>query len=70
MLGGVASGMYPYILISTTDPALSLTAFNANTDSYGLTAGFAWFVVGFALVIAYQIYLHHAFWGKVRLDGD
>jgi cytochrome bd-type quinol oxidase subunit 2 len=35
-----------------------------------LTAGFAWFVVGFALVLAYQMYVHRAFWGKVRLDAD
>jgi len=68
MLGGVASGMYPYILVSTTDPALSLTVFGAATDSYGLAAGLTWFVVGFALVLAYQFYAHRAFRGKVRLD--
>ncbi len=70
MLGSVACGMYPHILISTSDPALSLTAFNAATDSYGLAAGLTWFVVGFALVLAYQIYVHRAFWGKVRLHAD
>ncbi len=70
MLGSVACGMYPHILASTTDPALSLTVFNAATDSYGLSAGLPWFVVGFALVLAYQIYAHRAFWGKVRLDAD
>ena len=68
MLGSVACGMYPHILVSTTDPALSLTAFNAATDSYGMVAGLTWFVVGFALVLAYQVYAHRAFWGKVRLD--
>lgn len=68
MLGSVACGMYPHILVSTTDPALSLTAFNAATDSYGLAAGLTWFVVGFALVLAYQMYAHRAFWGKVRVD--
>lgn len=70
MLGSVACGMYPHILVSTTDPTLSLTAFNAATDSYGLAAGLTWFVVGFALVLAYQMYVHRAFWGKVRLDAD
>ena len=69
MLGSAAWGMYPHILIATTDPAFSLTAFNAATNSYGLTAGLAWFTVGFALIIAYQVYAHHAFWGKVRLDS-
>jgi cytochrome bd ubiquinol oxidase subunit II len=70
MLGSVAFGMYPYILVSTTDPAFSLTAFNAATDSFGLAAGLTWFVGGFALVLAYQVYVHHAFRGKVRLDAD
>lgn len=70
MLGGVACGMYPHILVSTTDPALSLTVFNTATDSYGLAAGLVWFAVGFALVLAYQMYLHRAFRGKVRLDAN
>lgn len=69
MLASVAFGMYPHLLVSTTDPALSLTAFNAATDSYGLAAGLAWFLVGFSLVIAYQVYAHRAFLGKVRLDA-
>ena len=70
MLGSVACGMYPHILVSTTDPALSLTVFNAATDSYGLATGLTWFVVGFALVLVYQVYAHRAFWGKVRLEAE
>lgn len=66
MLASIMFGMYPYILVSTTDPALSLTVFNAATDSYGLTAGFAWFGVGFLLVVAYQSYVYSLFWGKTR----
>ena len=27
-------------------------------------------LVGFALILVYQIHLHRAFRGKVRLDGD
>ena len=70
MLGSVAFGMYPHILVSTTDPELSLTAFNASTDTYGMEIGFTWFVVGLVLVLAYQIYAHHAFRGKVGAYGD
>lgn len=70
MLGSVACGMYPYILVSTADPALSLTVFDAATNSYGLASGLTWFVVGFALVLAYQIYAHCAFRGKVRLEPE
>jgi len=69
MLASVGFGMYPHLLVSTTDPALSLTVFNAATDSYGLTAGFAWFGIGFALALAYQIYVHYLFWGKARADA-
>ncbi|MBA5867748.1 MAG: cytochrome d ubiquinol oxidase subunit II [Nitrospira sp. CR1.3] len=70
MLASVACGMYPHLLMSSTNPALSLTAFNAATDSYGLAAGLAWFVVGFFLLLAYQICAHRAFRGKVRLDAN
>lgn len=68
MLASVMFGMYPYILVSTTDRAFSLTVFNASTDSYGLTAGIGWFVGGFLLILAYQVYLHSQFLGKVRSD--
>ena len=66
MLVSVMFGMYPYILVSTTNLAFSLTVFNASTDSYGLTAGIGWFGVGFLLILAYQIYLHSQFLGKTR----
>ena len=74
LLGSVAWGCYPNILIATTDPAHSLTIFNASTSSYGLQVGVVWFVIGFVLIIAYQVYAHWVFWGKVpiteqRADG-
>jgi cytochrome bd ubiquinol oxidase subunit II len=73
-LGTIAWGCYPNILIATTDPANSLTIFNATADTYGLQVGVVWFVIGFVLIIVYQIYAHYAFWGKVpsteqRADG-
>lgn len=70
MLVSVMFGMYPYILVSTTNLAFSLTVFNASTDSYGLTVGIGWFGVGFLLILAYQIYLHSQFLGKTRLDDS
>jgi cytochrome d ubiquinol oxidase subunit II len=70
MLVSVMFGMYPYILLSTTDRAFSMTVFNASTDSYGLTAGIGWFVGGFLLILAYQIYLHSQFLGKTQADDS
>jgi cytochrome d ubiquinol oxidase subunit II len=66
-LGSVAWGMYPHILIATTDPAGSLTVFNATSGDYGLQAGLWWFVPGFGLVMAYSVIVHRAFRGKVRV---
>lgn len=68
MLVSVMFGMYPYILVSTTDRTLSLTVYNAATDSYGLTTGIGWFAGGFLLILACQIYLYSQFFGKTRSD--
>jgi len=65
MLASVMFGMYPYILVPTTDSAFSLPVFNASTDSYGLTIGIGWFGVGFLLILAYQIYLHSPYLNSI-----
>src|SRR5438552_5791788 len=65
MLGSVALGCYPNILIATREPANSLTIFNAATGAYGLQAGAVRFVMGFVLIIAYQVYGHRVSRGKV-----
>lgn len=68
MLGSVAWGCYPNILIATTEPANSLTIFNATAGAYGLQVGVVWFVIGLVLIIAYQVFAHRAFWGKVPIQ--
>jgi cytochrome bd ubiquinol oxidase subunit II len=68
MLGSFAWGCYPNILIATKDPANSLTIFNATAGAYGLQVGVVWFVIGLVLIIAYQVYAHRAFWGKVPIQ--
>lgn len=67
MLASIAWGCYPNILIATNDPANSLTIFNAAAGPYGLRVGLVWFLIGFALVIAYQVYAHRCFGGKVPI---
>ena len=70
MLGSVAWGCYPNILIATTNPSSSLTIFNSTAGAYGLRIGLVWFLFGFALAMTYQVYVHRVFWGKVRLDPE
>ncbi|MCI0428791.1 MAG: cytochrome d ubiquinol oxidase subunit II [Nitrospiraceae bacterium] len=67
MLASTAWGSYPNILIATNDPANSLTVTNATAGAYGMHVGLWWFLIGFGLIIAYQVYAHRVFWGKVQL---
>jgi cytochrome bd ubiquinol oxidase subunit II len=65
MLTSVAAGLYPYVLPSSTDPALSLTVYNTAAARYGLEAGLIWFIPGMLLTTAYFIYTYRSFAGKV-----
>lgn len=69
MLASAAWGSYPNILISTNDPANSLTVTNAPAGVYGLQIGLWWFLIGFILLITYQICAHQAFRGRVKLGA-
>lgn len=70
MLASTAWGSYPNILIATHDPAHSLTVTNATAGAYGMQVGLWWFLIGFGLIIAYQVIAHRAFRGKVTLGSD
>lgn len=71
MLGGAAFAMYPVLLPATTNPAYSLTIYNAKTGAYSLRVGLIWWTVGIALAIGYFSFLYRSFSGKVSLDhGD
>jgi cytochrome d ubiquinol oxidase subunit II len=67
MLASTAWRSYPNILIATNDPANSLTVTNATAGAYGMQIGFWGFLIGFGLIIVYQVIAHRAFWGKVQL---
>ncbi len=71
LLGSAAWGLFPNLLISTLDPAYSLTVSNASASPYGLRTALVWFLVGFSLVAAYSLYVYRSFWGKVDVSsGD
>ncbi len=69
MLASAAAGLYPNVLPSRIDPALSLTVHNAAAADYGLRVGLAWFVPGMALVAAYFVFAYRRHSGKVTEDG-
>jgi cytochrome d ubiquinol oxidase subunit II len=65
MLTSVAFGLYPLVLPSTGDPALSLTVANAAAAPYGLRIGLYWFIPGLLLTASYFVYTYRSFAGKV-----
>jgi cytochrome bd ubiquinol oxidase subunit II len=68
MMGGAAFAQYPYLLTASTDPAYSLTIYNAKTGPYSLRVGLLWWLVGITLALGYFIFLYRFFWGKVTLE--
>ena len=64
MLTSVVFGVYPYVL-PATNPAYSLTVYNAKAADYGLWIGIFWWVIGIALATGYFIYVYRRFTGKV-----
>ena len=65
MLASVAFGLYPEVLPSSADPALSLTVENAKAADRGLKIGLAWWIVGMVLATAYFVMVYRRFRGKV-----
>jgi cytochrome bd ubiquinol oxidase subunit II len=70
MLGGAAFAMYPYLLPASTDPAYSLTIYNARTGAYSLSVGLIWWGLGMVLAIAYFTFVYRSFRGKVQTDQE
>jgi cytochrome bd ubiquinol oxidase subunit II len=70
MLTSAVFGVFPYVLPSNTDPALSLTITNTATASYGLKVALVWWIPGMLLVAAYSAFIYRHFAGKVPLEED
>jgi cytochrome bd ubiquinol oxidase subunit II len=70
MLTSAAFGMYPYVLPSNRNPALSLTIENTAAARYGLGIGLVWFIPGIALAAAYFISTYRNFAGKVTTPSQ
>jgi cytochrome d ubiquinol oxidase subunit II len=65
MLVGAAAAVYPNLLVSTTDPALNITIYNAASGPYSLSYGLIWWSFGMALALGYFVFVYRMFRGKV-----
>jgi len=68
MLVGAAVALYPNVLPSSGDPALSLTVHNAKAGEHGLQVGLVWWSLGLVIAVGYFFYVYRMFRGKIRLD--
>lgn len=70
MLVGAAAGIYPNLLVSTTDPTINITVYNAATGPYSLSTGLGVFGIGIVLAVGYFVFLYRMFKGKVTTDTE
>jgi len=66
ILGATAASVYPTMLKSATDPALSLTALNSAASATSLSRGLWWWPAGLILAIAYTAFLFRFHRGKAE----
>jgi cytochrome d ubiquinol oxidase subunit II len=65
-LGGAAVALYPALLPSSSDPANSITIYNAAAGASSLSIGLIWWSIGMAIAVAYSVIVYTMFKGKVR----
>lgn len=65
MLVGAAAGLYPNLLVSTTNSALNITVYNAASGTYSLSVGLVFWALGMALAVGYFVFVYSMFRGKV-----
>jgi cytochrome d ubiquinol oxidase subunit II len=70
MLVGAAAAVYPNLLTSSTDPAWSITVFNAATGTHSLSIGLIWWSFGMALAVGYFVFVYRMFRGKVSAEAE
>jgi cytochrome d ubiquinol oxidase subunit II len=68
MLVGAAVAVYPNLLLSSTDPSLNITIYNAHSGDYALSVGLIWWTFGMALAAGYFVFVYRMFRGKIAPD--
>ncbi len=64
----VAIELYPVLLLSTLDPANSITVHNSASSEKSLGIMLLFAAIGTPLVLSYTFFVYKTFWGKVMLD--
>lgn len=64
----VAIELYPVLLHSTTNPANSITVYNAAASEKSLRIMLTMAIIGAPLVLTYTLFVYKTFSGKVKLD--
>jgi cytochrome d ubiquinol oxidase subunit II len=70
MLVSTVFSLYPLVLPSAGNPALSLTIYNASGPPYGMWVALFWWVPGMILVTLYTTFVYRQMRGKVKVDPD
>jgi cytochrome d ubiquinol oxidase subunit II len=70
LLASGAAGMYPNLLISSTDESFNLTVHNGAAANNTLEIMLAFAVIGIPLILLYTSGVYYFFRGKVELDAD
>jgi len=70
LIGIAAVSMFPKVVPSITDPAYSLTIYNASSTPRTLTAMLIIALIGMPIVIGYTAYIYRVFKGKTVITED
>ncbi len=70
LIGSVATGLYPNLLISTINPSYNLTIFNAASAPNSLTIMLIIALIGIPIVLLYTVGVYYIFKGKVRVEHE
>ena len=70
MFGHAALGLYPRLVPSSIDPAFALTIYNSSSSAMTLQTMLVIALIGVPIVVAYTIFIHRVFRGKVEIAEE
>lgn len=66
MLAGAAAGLYPNLLVASSDPSRDITIYNAATGQHAMSVGLVWWTFGMLLAVGYFVVVYSMARGKIR----